>query len=134
MYLTVFLFDSEHNHEDDDRIYDTVTIRYFSDLTMAQLYSNYLNECNIANYLTNTFMNQLIPGLEQIELNIRKFDQLKAIECLSDFESKGGKFVFGSNLNKTKYRFSSRVKPWILVLIFITILILLIQILLKNFI
>jgi hypothetical protein len=125
MYLTVFLFDSDNNQEDEDRINDTVAIRYFSDLSLAQLYSNYLNECSITNYLTNTFMNQMIPGLEQIQLHIRKSDHLRALEYLIEFESQNLNFFSRTEQNKPPNNFSSRLKPYIIVFIAITIILLL---------
>lgn len=132
MYLTVFVIDAGDNVEDDDQVNDTIAIRYFSDLSLAHLYSNYLNECNISNYLTNTFMNQMIPGLEQIELHIRKSDHLKALNCLANFETQYVEFDSKLDQTKSEKRFSNRIKPWIIAFIFITILILLYHLLLKN--
>ncbi len=134
MYLTVFVLDSIDNSEDDDKINGTIAIRYFSDLSLAQIYSNYLNECNVSNYLTNTFMNQMIPGLEQIELHIRKIDHLKALNCLANFETQEVKHVPRLNQNKPQSPITNRNKTWVLTFIIITILILLYHFFFKNFI
>lgn len=86
--LRDFYLDNEDKHYDGDGKNDELIIlRYFSSESEAQIFSAVLTKESIPNFLSNMFMNQLLPfGQGSIAMHIRKIDQDRAKEILHEFD------------------------------------------------
>lgn len=96
---------------------ETVVVKFFTDLAIAQLYSAYLSEHHIQNYLLNQFLNQLLPGVEGIELRVRKIDYHRAKWLIEQLENPTDK------ISATPHHQTHPYSVWkIVIVIFIVIL------------
>lgn len=79
--------DDKQDEDLSDASVETVIFRRFTIESEAQLISAYLNRHNIPNFLSNTFMNQMLPmGHGGISLHIRSSDVSKAEDVMDDLD------------------------------------------------
>lgn len=83
-----FFTDNEDEQNDsEERNDELIILRYFSSESEAQIFSAVLTKESIPNFLSNMFMNQLLPfGQGSIAMHIRKIDHERAKEILYDFD------------------------------------------------
>jgi len=83
----LFLENEEELNESEERNGELMILRYFASESEAQIFSAILTKEDIPNFLSNMFMNQLLPfGQGSIAMHIRMVDRDRAIKILEDFD------------------------------------------------
>jgi len=131
--LKFIIQEDDASHEDEGEM---VIIRYYSNESEATLASTYLESRGVPNFLSNRFLNQLLPlGNTEIALHVKDFQKDKAEKILQEFEQEQDLdqgiqnpsdtlIVLDENWDKNYKVYKD---PWVILLLIILMLVLLFQ-------